>query len=224
MSDPAGAAGDGWTVVVPVKPLALAKTRLSGPPGVRARLAAAMALDTVDAILAAQLVADLIVVTDEERLPLPRGAHVIPDRPASGLSPALEHGALAARRRRPGAAVAALAADLPALTAAELDAALNRASQAHRAVVGDADGVGTVLLTAASGPLCARFGPDSLARHLALAGALDLTADAGPGLRRDVDTGADLRAAVLLGVGPRTSDAVTSWPLDAADDPVHLDV
>jgi 2-phospho-L-lactate guanylyltransferase len=45
-----------------------------------------------------------------------------------------------------------------------------------------------------------RFGPGSAARHGAGAAALI----GGAGLRQDVDTSDDVRAALLLGVGPRT--------------------
>ena len=48
------------------------------------------------------------------------------------------------------------------------------------------------------------FGGASRARHAA-AGAAELDLDDMPGLRRDVDTPEDLRAAVALGAGPRTA-------------------
>ncbi|BDZ55007.1 hypothetical protein GCM10025870_20800 [Agromyces marinus] len=78
----------------------------------------------------------------------------------------------------------------------------------------DAEGTGTTLATAAPGTgFAAHFGADSAARHRA-AGFADLLAlhpDAiRPGMRRDVDTVAELRDAVALGVGPRTTIAVRS--------------
>src|SRR6266511_3378610 len=89
---------------------------------------------------------------------------------------------------------------------AELAAALDAASSAGgRAYVADASGTGTVLLTAPWGrDLDPRFGPGSSAAH-ARSGATPLSGD-WPGLRRDVDTPADLLAAVALGVGPYTSE------------------
>jgi 2-phospho-L-lactate guanylyltransferase len=48
------------------------------------------------------------------------------------------------------------------------------------------------------------FGGASRARH-ASAGAVELSLDGVPGLRRDVDTPEDLRAAVALGAGFRTA-------------------
>ena len=72
-----------------------------------------------------------------------------------------------------------------------------------RAVVADAQALGTTMLAAAAGhPLSPSYGPGSRRAHL-LGGAVEL--DAAPALRRDVDTPADLSAALLLGVGPRTA-------------------
>ncbi len=58
------------------------------------------------------------------------------------------------------------------------------------------------------------FGPDSRFRH-AGNGAAELLLPGIAGLRRDVDTGEDLRAAARLGLGPRTS-AVAAELLRAA--------
>jgi 2-phospho-L-lactate guanylyltransferase len=48
------------------------------------------------------------------------------------------------------------------------------------------------------------FGPDSRARHRE-SGAVELGLDGVDSVRQDVDTGDDLRAALALGVGPRTA-------------------
>src|SRR5580704_10418871 len=117
-----------WSLVIPVKVLAQAKSRLAGlarPP--RAELALAMAADTVAAALAAGPVRDVIVVTDDEVVGAELrglGAVVIADEPASGLNPALLHGASYADARWPGRGRAAMAGDLPALRPAELALAL----------------------------------------------------------------------------------------------------
>ncbi|MBT8225045.1 MAG: 2-phospho-L-lactate guanylyltransferase, partial [Dactylosporangium sp.] len=67
----------------------------------------------------------------------------------------------------------------------------------------DAAGTGTVLLTAPSPAVLApAFGGGSAGTHEA-SGARRLDG-AWPGLRRDVDTAADLAVAVDLGTGPRT--------------------
>lgn len=118
-----------WTVVVPVKRLAAAKSRLRGAvDGVpHETLALALALDTVAAVLACTEVREALVVTSDTRAgaALRRiGARVVPDGPAPGLNAALTRGASLAA---PGW-VAALTADLPALRPAELAAALRAAA------------------------------------------------------------------------------------------------
>ena len=198
-----------WSLVVPVKPLARAKSRLAALAGpVRPALALAVAADTVRAALDCPRVRHVIVVTDdglasEELARL--GAVVVADEPDAGLNPALEYGAAAAVFRDPHSGVGALSADLPALRAAELDRALRQAGRWPQAIVPDAAGLGTTLYTARPGvPFRPRFGPGSRRRHIA-AGAHEISPDGLPGLRRDVDTAADLNEAALLGLGPATA-------------------
>jgi 2-phospho-L-lactate guanylyltransferase len=215
----------GWVVVLPVKRLAAGKSRLRGAvTGVRhERLALALVLDTAAAALASPAVARVMAVTDDPEVAAALaalGADTVPDPPGAGLNAAFAHGASLAG----GAPVAALAGDLPALRPAELAAALRAAealqaqaraqppgaagrgyAAAGRGFAADADGTGTVLLTApAGGQLDPRFGPGSAAAHAA-SGAVPLDG-AWPGLRRDVDTAADLAAAAVLGLGPHTAE------------------
>ena len=199
-----------WGVVVPVKRLGLAKTRLRPyDGGVRRALALAMASDVVAAACACPGVLEVLVVTsdpDAATALAACGARVVPDEPDAGLDAALLHGvALLA----PGLGAAALAADLPALLPADLRAALHQVA-AGRGVAADATGTGTTLLAAVAGtPLRPAYGPGSLARHLR-DGARAL--DAAPGLRQDVDTPADLAQALRLGVGPRTAAVAAGLP------------
>ncbi|WP_327293166.1 2-phospho-L-lactate guanylyltransferase [Streptomyces sp. NBC_01198] len=199
-----------WSLVVPLKPLAVAKSRLAGAAGaVRPALALAFVLDTVGAVLECAEVADVTVVTDDpvagaEVAGL--GAFVAADVPAAGLNAALRHGAALIRQRRPGAGVAALNGDLPALRPAELAEVLREAARLPgRAFLADTAGPGTTLLTASPGiALSPGFGGASRARHLA-SGAREITLPGVPSVRQDVDTAADLEAARALGLGPRTS-------------------
>ncbi|HZF90102.1 2-phospho-L-lactate guanylyltransferase [Streptomyces sp.] len=206
-----------WTLVIPVKPLARAKSRLAdtAADGLRPGLALAFAQDTVTAALACAAVRDVAVVTDDAlagRELAALGARIVPDEPGGGLNAALEHAAAAVRAERPESAVAALNADLPALRPAELARTLDAAAEFPRAFLPDAAEIGTTLLTARPGrELRPAFGPDSRARHRA-SGAVELGpggVELGPGgvdsVRQDVDTGADLRTALALGVGPRTA-------------------
>jgi 2-phospho-L-lactate guanylyltransferase len=161
-----------WTVLLPVKVLARAKSRLAVLAGDRRReLALAFASDTVTAALACPEVARVLVVTSDPvagRLLAGLGAVIVADEPADrsatrggaaaaaaapsvigelgvqdALNAALRHGAAVAARRWPGTGLAALTADLPALSPAELATALRAASPAPAAFVPDAAGVGT---------------------------------------------------------------------------------
>jgi 2-phospho-L-lactate guanylyltransferase len=201
-----------WALVVPVKPLAVAKTRLrSRAHGVpHERLVLALAQDTVRAVLACPVVAEVLVVTDDPEASTrlgDLGAWVVPDKPAAGLNPAVSYGAeLANAATGPRRWVAALAADLPALRPTELAGALHEVLDGAdgRGFVADAAGTGTTLLAAPPGvTLDPRFGSDSAARHAA-SGARRLVGD-WPSLRRDVDTTYDLTQAERLGLGPHTA-------------------
>jgi 2-phospho-L-lactate guanylyltransferase len=199
-----------WAVVVPAKRLALAKTRLRpvteglGRAG-HDELVLALLADTVAAAMDCPAVGSVLVVTDDPeagRVVGELGALVVPDEPDRGLNPALEHGFAVAG----AGAVAALSSDLPALRPAELDAALRAATRAARCFVADVHLTGTTLLTALDAPLGPRFGVASADAHRE-SGAEALVGP-WPGLLQDVDTGADLDAAVTLGVGPWTSSFV----------------
>lgn len=95
--------GAAWTVVVPVKSLSAAKTRLAPEhtPAERAALARAFALDTVDAARTARTVRRVVVVSDEpaierELREVP-GVEVVPEVGPRGLAAAIAHGVAVAR-------------------------------------------------------------------------------------------------------------------------------
>jgi 2-phospho-L-lactate guanylyltransferase len=205
------------------------------------RLALALALDTVRAVLACPMVAEVLVVTDDPEAATrlgDLGAWVVPDQPAAGLNPAMSYGAELAGRAhvgggaqvggaaagsgtcRPQRWVAALAADLPALRPSELAGALRDLLDGAegRGFVPDAAGTGTTLLAAPPGvALDPRFGPDSAAKHAA-SGARRLAGD-WASLRRDVDTIHDLTEAERLGLGPHTAAV---WRELVKNNPVTL--
>ncbi|MFF8670475.1 2-phospho-L-lactate guanylyltransferase [Streptomyces sp. NPDC015242] len=201
-----------WTLVVPLKPLARAKSRLAdtADDGLRPDLALAFAQDTVAAVLACPRVRGVAVVTHDARAGralAALGAAIVADEPGGGLNAALAHAAAAVRAARPASPVAALNADLPALRPGELSRVLDAAAEFPRAFLPDAAAIGTTLLTAAPGrELAPAFGTDSRARHRA-SGAVELSLTAVDSVRQDVDTGDDLRSALALGVGPHTAAA-----------------
>lgn len=225
-----------WTVVVPVKGTADGKSRMS--PGIdaaqRARLVEAFALDAVAALVQSVSVTRVIVVTDETADltgPLKLlGAEIVAD-PGAGLNAAVAAGIAAAAVPEAGVAaraavaagmasvaaaagaaraagVAALLGDLPCLQPADVDRAFALAVRHPLAVVPDAEGSGTTLITALPGvALVPRFGAGSAARHRDAGHAvLDIPADST--LRLDVDTEHDLALARARGLGPRTRTAL----------------
>jgi 2-phospho-L-lactate/phosphoenolpyruvate guanylyltransferase len=200
-----------WSVLMPVKVLDQAKSRLAELTGPRrAEFALALACDTVTAVLGSMKpgpAARVIVITDDQVAAVALaalGALVIPDEPRAGLNAALRHGAGYAARW-PSSGTAALSADLPALRPAELGQALSAAAAWPTAFVADAAGDGTTLYAATPGAAFRpAFGLASRARHAA-GGAVELALDGIPGLRRDVDTPDDLRGAAGLGLGPHSA-------------------
>ncbi len=215
----------GWVIVLPVKPLAQAKSRLTELTITgREELALAMARDTVAAALGSAAVRGVVVVTDDARVCSALTADhrdavlVAADEPKAGLNPALLHGIAVATRWRPDLGIAVLTADLPALRSSELDAVLANVTATEVIVVGDADGTGTTLLASFEPALLTpHFGVDSFARHRA-GGARSIDTPAVPGLRRDVDHLADLATVGKLGVGPNTA-AFIDLPADVRRGP-----
>lgn len=200
-------------VIVPVKPPVRAKSRLLGlGDAARQDLVAAFAADTITAALECPLVEMVLAVTDDHLLAAglaDLGARVLPDGTTDDLNGSLVQAAAELGRRRPRLRPVALCADLPALRPAELTRVLAEAARHLTAFVPDADEVGTTAF-ASSGldtfhPL---FGAGSRKAHLG-SGAEELVLDDIATVRRDVDTPADLAAALDLGVGVRTSLVVT---------------
>jgi len=207
-----------WCLVLPVKRLDIAKTRLTElAADRRAELALAFAADTVTAALDCRWVAEVLVVTSDPAAGpalAELGAGVIPDQPEAGLNPALQYGASVAAGRWPRYGIGALSADLPSLRPAELATALVAAGNHARAFLADAAGTGTTLLTARAGiPLQPEFGRRSGAAHLR-SGAAALVAALGPdavrSVRRDVDTPEQLYDALRAGVGGHTAAVLAS--------------
>lgn len=195
-----------FAVLVPLKRPDRAKTRLARS-GVaeHQRLAVAFAWDTVAAASASPLVEGVWVVTDAAEL-VPAHAHHLADLGHGDLNRALTRAAEAIRTSQPSLGVAALCADLPALTAADLTAALAACAD-HRSFVADAAGTGTTMLVAPAGvDLAPAFGKGSAERH-AESGAVALTGLL-PTLRLDVDTAEDLGQARAVGVGQHTQQAL----------------
>lgn len=203
-----------WSVVIPVKVLDEAKSRLLPPDDpARAELALAFVSDCLRAVSQSRRVERIRVVCDDERVHREAqqlGAEWVPEAPARGLNEAAAVGLMGIE-----GPAAIVAGDLPCLTSAALDLVLDLAAAHDRSFISDAQGTGTTMLmcsdAAQSTPM---FGERSRARHRA-AGYADLGLDATAGqrtllarARRDVDTSVDLADAIRIGVGPATQRVV----------------
>ncbi len=208
-------------VVIAVKDLAAAKTRLADAfaDADRARLVVAMFRDTVVAAQAVDAVGAVTVVTPDPAVSdaaLELGARVVrePCDVSPGNSVARLNSAFAAAasmvRAEGDDDIIALQADLPALRPAELAQAYRLAPSGMRSVVSDHHGTGTaaLILKGNAEEFAPLFGPSSARRHRE-SGAEDLHGS-WPGLRLDVDTIDDVRAAHALGVGRATTEVLGS--------------
>lgn len=198
-------------LVVPVKRLDRAKTRLRGAvAGPHADVVLALLLDTVTAAAGADGVRRVLVVCEDPRVTKEvattlagTGVESVDERGLPGLNAALQHGADLLRAGEPRGVVGALQADLPALRPEDLTAAIAEAG-GRRAFCPDRPGTGTtLLLSTPGGPLDPRFGVGSADAHLA-SGAVAVGAELAT-LRCDVDTAEDLAVATAIGLGPRTA-------------------
>jgi 2-phospho-L-lactate guanylyltransferase len=201
-------------LIIAVKRLAAAKTRLAPVFSARTRetVVLAMLVDTLTAAAGVGSVGSITVITpddDAAAAAVALGAHVLADPTPEGHDDPLNHAIAAAERSvaESFSNVVALQGDLPALQTQELAEAIAAARAHQRSFVADRLATGTAALCAFGTALDPQFGPDSAARHRR-SGAIELTG-AWPGLRCDVDTPADLVAARRLGVGLATVRATT---------------
>jgi 2-phospho-L-lactate/phosphoenolpyruvate guanylyltransferase len=201
-------------LIVAVKRLAAAKTRLAPVFSARTRetVVLAMLVDTLTAASGVAAVRSITIVTpdaDAAAAAAELGAHVLTDPTPEGHGNPLNNAIGAAERSLADSVpnLVVLQGDLPALQPQELSEAIAAARQHQRSFVADRLGTGTSALFAFGTPLDPRFGPDSSAQHRR-SGAIELTG-AWPGLRCDVDTPADLTAARRLGIGAATARAIT---------------
>lgn len=181
----------GITVVVPVKRLARAKSRLDLPPRLRRQVALQLAAGTVRTLLATPSVTRVLVVTSDPtvaRFAQMLGAGVVREPRPRGLNPAVDAGRRAALLLAPRDDIAVLVSDLPEITTGEVEEVVEQFRRTRRPLlVADHEGTGTTaLLHSCSDRPPARFGPGSAVRHRE-AGYRPATGLL-PGLRQDLDS------------------------------------
>lgn len=190
-----------WAVV-PVKDLQHAKQRLAGvlDAAERQALFAAMLEDVLAALAASQRLAGILAVTRDvqaRNLAARYGARVLVEPASRGHTAASTLGA-ATLAAEGAAGMLQLPADLPLLTAADIDAVLQAHAEAPSITLAPSrDRLGSNAV-ACSPPdlLPLRFGDDSFYPHLERARALGIEPSIveRPGLALDIDTPADLAA------------------------------
>ena len=201
----------GIWAVIPVKELAGAKQRLAGflTPEERHRLAVTMLEDVLNALADATRLAGIALVTIDPHasaIAATRGWRVITQGARDGHTGSVDAGRtiLAAEGIQ---GILTLPADIPATTAAEIDAALAAHSAFTIVPAHDEQGSNTVIL---SPPLSVklRFGNNSYFPHLDAARAAGITPTIihQPGIAMDIDHPADLAAFLRLpqSAGTRT--------------------
>lgn len=209
--------GQSWTVVVPVKALRHAKSRMVPTAVSPSALACAFLVDVLACVRASTRVREVIVATsDAEVMQLARahGATCVDDTGHEGINAAVVE---AARLAPADTSIAVVVSDLPRLTTAALDCVLAAAEQHESSFLADRAGTGTTIwLARTTAALPPAFGVSSRDRHRS-AGAVDLVTMLGEsfetdvlGARCDADTPADLADAELPPFGPCTRSLLES--------------
>jgi 2-phospho-L-lactate/phosphoenolpyruvate guanylyltransferase len=203
----------GWRILIPVKRLTDAKTRIDLDPQMRADLALAMCCDVVAAANNAPNVERVQVISADPRVaaavrPLGANLREVPVG-VRGLNEELA-AALAGVPAYRG--VAMLMADLPCLTSDLVAEILDAAPLTRASFVSDLADQGTTMLLHPPGIRVApRFGHRSAIAHGDI--ATRLSGDQSwVGARRDVDTMNDLASVAQLRCNPVTRSFLRSLP------------
>jgi 2-phospho-L-lactate/phosphoenolpyruvate guanylyltransferase len=186
--------------ILPVKSFGAAKQRLAESLGAGSRqaLAQAMVADVLGALRRTEELDEIAVITSDraaESAARGQGVVVLADTEQAGQSPAAQIGirhALAHGFER----VALVPGDTPLVQPADVAGLLSR-SRPGVSLVPDRHGTGTnALVLTPPDAIEPSFGPDSRARHEALAGdsGVPIRIDAVAALALDVDTADDLAA------------------------------
>jgi 2-phospho-L-lactate guanylyltransferase len=187
-------------VLVPVKPLDQAKSRLAGAlaPAERASLVQSLLERTVGILRQVPAIAEILIVTGDPAVAgwaSQAGNRVL----RTGCEPDLNRELASATRlvqEQHAEGVLILHADLPRVTAADVQAMAARAAAAPIVILApDRHRRGTnALLCAPPGLIEYRFGPDSFALHCAQAQAAGAALEIcnAPGLALDLDLPEDL--------------------------------
>jgi len=204
-----------WQVLIPIKQLARAKSRLALSADQREDLTLAMLRDVADAVRACRHVRTVQVVTEDTRVARTVDAERLPAWSVagpSGLNNEVRRAAACLRQSGSRDGIAVFLGDLPCLTTTVVSDVLEAAPKDRQSFLPDSSGSGTaVLLAPPCVPLTPFFGEDSAVSHSRIGTALDCTAERWAA-RQDVDTLQALDNAIRFGVGAHTRRWVLAQP------------
>lgn len=210
----------GWTAIVPVKPWRAAKSRLDMPLGLRAEVAQALTLDTLDVLAAHPDVAHVVVVTADPEAAAEaqlRGAIVLGEQPVGSLSPlnsAVQRGCDFVAAELGDGPTVIVPADLAYLSVDVVSSALTSLGSVGAAHIPDLDGTGTTLLAAAhASDIDPHYGVGSSALHAEH--GFPRLVDVDPRIRTDIDQMNDLSSDPSWLLGPHLSAVLDRIALGA---------
>ena len=212
------------TIIIPIKPLAVAKSRLAPvlSDDERAGLVMAMAKDVLEAVLSAESAkSPLIVSADNTILQLAEaaGCQILQDDDANGYNEAAALGV--AQAEKDGAeGILILPADLPLITAADVKLLLRSISAPCVVIAPDQDEEGSnALAIAPPTAMKTAFGTGSFQRHCEDAARLGLSLEVvnSPGLALDIDTPDDLERLSRMPGNTHTQKYLKSLGVKSAD-------
>lgn len=192
-----------WTVLIPMKALTEAKSRLDLPAHARAELAQAMLADVISCALAVAEVRHVVVAAaDPDVLAVAEALGATGEHVDAGSLNADLSKACVNSTRQPGG-IAIVVGDLPGLQPDDLRNALTAAPATGMAFVAGEDGGTTILLARRPVDIEPHFGANSALDHGRV--AADISTVVGPGARLDIDTAHALDRAAHIGLGPHTA-------------------
>lgn len=204
-----------WSVIIPVKDLSRAKSRMAEGRPEPSALARAFLADVLDAVLSCPLVDRTIVATSDPevmQIATHHGATSIDDSSHPGINAGATW---AAREARTTGGIVVMVSDLPRLTSTALSRALELAAGHPVSFVPDLQGTGTTMwLAHEPAAMPPRFGLNSREAHLT-AGAVDLVERYGDETllpaRADADTPEQLDGALGGPLGAHTRRALDNY-------------
>jgi 2-phospho-L-lactate guanylyltransferase len=198
-----------WRILIPVKELPTAKSRIGLGADARRELVLAMLSDVCAAVRGAPGVEEILVCSSDRDVThgFPREMR-FPTSGRGGLNSDLNEVLVALSNGKSPRPTAVVVADLPCLSEKEFGALLRLALREETAFVSSLDGGTTILAALDAERLSFRFGEHSAGFHRRC--YHDASGQVGIGCRLDVDTLEALMFGQRVGLGSRTQQIANS--------------